>query len=87
MNKKYKIIELTNKMLNEAVPHMRKQIERAVNSGAIDTDEWDENSSPMILPKAVLIAVMENEADQYKATGTSFEKQVKSEVKNIKYFL
>jgi len=41
----------------------------------------------MILPKCIVVAVLESEADQYKATGTSFEKEVKKEVRNLRCFI
>ena len=41
----------------------------------------------MILPKCILTAILENEARQYTARGTNYEKQMKKEVKNIQYFL
>ncbi len=82
-----KISELTNQMLDDAIPHIRKSIERAIISGAIDVDGWDENHNKMLIPKAILVASLENEADQYKADGTSFERQVKKDIRNIKLFL
>ena len=85
--KKDKIKKLTVEMLNDAVSEMEKSIDRALNSGAIDVDNWHESLNPMILPKTVLIAVLENEASQYYGIGTSFEKRVKKEVKNIKCFI
>jgi len=41
----------------------------------------------MILPKCIVIALLQNESRQYSGRGTSFEKRVKREVKNISYFL
>ena len=87
MSNEKKIEALANEMLENALPHMKQLVKKAINSGAIDVDSWDENSNPMILPKAIVTAVMETEADQYKATGTSFEKEMKKEVKNLKCFL
>ena len=82
-----KISKLANEMLDESIPHIRKMIERALRSGAIDVEGWDEENKPMILPKTILIAALESEADQYRPTGTSFEKEVNKEVKNIRYFI
>ena len=81
------IYDLTKDMLIESIEPMKKNIAKAINSGAIDIDSWDENINKMIIPKCILITVLENMADQHKATGTSFEKQVKKEVKNLKYFI
>ena len=84
---KAKIKELAVEMLKNALPHMEELVEKALNSGAIDPDSWDENSNPMILPKCIVVAVLESTADQYKATGTSFEKEVKKEVRNLRCFV
>jgi hypothetical protein len=85
--KKAKINKLVNDMLENAIVAMRDASNKAINSGAVDVGEWDENRNPMLLPKAILIAVMENEASQYDARGTYFEKQIKKDVKNIKAFI
>lgn len=87
MKKKEKIKELVKDMLIESHEHALQNIDRALNSGAIDIDGWDENNAPMVLPKCILTAILENEARQYTAKGTSFEKKMKKEVKNISYFL
>jgi hypothetical protein len=41
----------------------------------------------MILPKQIIIALLEDEAEQYKGVGTRFEKEIKKGSKNIKLFL
>jgi hypothetical protein len=87
MNKQEQIEAITNEMLNGAKIAIQKLIKKALNSGAIDVEAWDENNNPMLLPKVILIAALENEADQYKATNTSFEKKIKKEVNNLKLFL
>ena len=85
--KKKKIKALAKKMLKNSLKEMEAKIDKALNSGALDVDNWDENSNSMILPKVIVVAIMETEADQYKASGTSFEKEVKKEVKNLKCFI
>ena len=82
-----KIKKLVADMLKESQAAMVKKIDAALNSGAIDIEVWDENSNPMILPKCIVTAILENESKQYEGKGTSFEKQIKKEVKNIRYFL
>lgn len=86
-SKKDKIKVLVADMLNQSHEDMTKQIDKALNSGAIDIDSWDENDKPMILPKCIVTAILENESTQYAGSGTSFQKQIKKEVKNIRYFL
>jgi len=85
--KKNKIKSLAEDMIKESFEAMIKKVEKALNSGAIDVDSWDENNSPMFLPKCIVTAILQNESTQYEGKGTSFEKQVRKEVKNIRYFL
>jgi hypothetical protein len=87
MTKKSQIEAHVKNMLEYAKKKMEQQITKALNSGAIDVDGWEPDNNPMILPKIILISILETEAEQYKATGTCFEKQVKKEVKNLKLFL
>ncbi len=85
--KKIKIKSLVEDMLKDSYDNMIKNVEKAINSGAIDIDGWDENTSPMILPKIILTAILQDESGQYSGRGTSFENKVKKEVKNLRYFL
>lgn len=87
MKKSDQIIKLTDDMLETAIPEIKKLIRKAVNSGAIDVEGWDRQFNPMIIPKCILIAALETEADQYRATGTVYEKQVEKEVRNLKNFI
>lgn len=82
-----KIKSLVTDMLNDSHQAMIKKIDKALNSGAIDVDSWDENDKPMIVPKCIVTAILEQESTQYSGSGTSFEKQIKKEVKNIRYFI
>lgn len=86
-NNREMIAKLVKDMLNESHESMLKKIDKALNSGAIDFDSWDENKNPMILPKCIVTAILQSESAQYDAKGTSFEKQIKKEVKNIRCFL
>jgi hypothetical protein len=82
-NKKDKIKELTLQMLKESYEQAIKKVDKAINSGAIDTEAWDEKSNPMITPKAIVVAILTDEVHQYNCAGSSFEKQIKKESKNI----
>lgn len=86
-SKKEKIRSLVIEMLNKSHEAMIKNVEKALNSGAIDTEQWDERTNKMILPKCIVTAILQKESEQYDGKGTSFEKQVKREVKNIRYFI
>jgi hypothetical protein len=85
--KKEKIQKLVLEMLKTSHEAAIKKSETVFNTGAIDVDGWDENNSPMILPKCIVTAILESEAYQYGAKGTSFERRVKKEVRNIRYFI
>ena len=74
-------------MLNESHQKAIQNVDKVLNAGCVDVDGWDEKISPMMLPKTILTAILENEAMQYTARGTSFENQIKKEVLNIHYFL
>jgi len=84
---KQKIKELVRNMLDESHEKAVKNIDKVLNSGCIDIDGWDEKFAPMVLPKTILTAILENESRQYTARGTSFEKESKKEVRNIRYFI
>ena len=86
-SKKEKIKSLVADMLKESYENMIKKIDTAINSGAVDIESWDESSNPMILPKCIVTAILQNESKQYEGKGTSFENIVKKEVKNLRYFL
>jgi hypothetical protein len=85
--KKAKIKSLVSDMLKDSYEAMIKKIDKALDSGAIDVDGWDEHKSPMILPKCIVTAILQSESTQYEGKGTSFERQVKKEVRNIRCFI
>lgn len=85
--KKDRIRELVIDMLNDSHAAMIGKVDKVLKSRAINIDSWDEEINPMIIPKCIITAILQNESHQYEGKGTSFEKQVKKEVKNINYFL
>jgi hypothetical protein len=87
MEKKEQIAELVKELLNESHKSMLENIDKVLNSGCIDVESWDKENSPMILPKCIATAILKRESMQYEGKGTSFEKQIKKEVNNIRYFL
>lgn len=87
LNKKDKIKSLISDMLNQSHKAMMNKIDKALTCGAIDIENWHEDYNPMILPKCIVIAIMQNESNQYDGRGTSFEKKIKKEVSNIRYHL
>ena len=84
---KTKIKKIAIEMLKVSQFEMEKSIEKALNCGALDIDSWDEKNNPAILPKIIVMAVLQNEAEQYSAGGTCFEKEVNKNVKNLRCFI
>lgn len=87
MDKKAKIKKLALSMLKESFEKSKLKIDKAINSGAIDIDAWDENNGKMLVPKAIVTAILIDESKQYDGAGTSFEKSQKKNIKNIGLFL
>ena len=87
LEKQSKIKSLVAEMLQDSHEAMLKKLDTVFNSGCIDADGWDEKSSPMVLPKSIVTALLESESVQFSGRGTCHEKQVKKEVRNIRYFI
>lgn len=85
--KKAKIKELALAMLLQSYEAMCKKVDKAIKAVGDEVENWDENNNSMILPKCVVTALLQDESTQYDCAGTVFEKQVKAEVKNIRYHL
>lgn len=86
--KKTKIKKLVKELLKESHKAQIKKIETALNSGSLDLENWDHENNSMILPKIITTAILEDAAVRhYTAKGTSFERQIKKEVKNLRYFI
>ena len=86
-DKKNKIKQIAIDMLKQSHEAQLKLIEKALNSGALDIDAWDEENDKLIIPKVIVVAVLETEAEQYKCSGTKFEKSMKKDINNLKIFL
>jgi hypothetical protein len=85
--KKNKIKAHVKDMLKQSNKAMLEKIDKAINSGAIDIDSWEEDNKPMVLPKTIVTALLESESTQYRGIGTSHEKRIKKDVKNLRYFI
>ena len=85
--KKSKIKELALAMLLQSYEAMCKKVDKAIKAVGDEVENWDENNNSMILPKCVVTALLQDESTQYDCVGTVIEKQVKAEVKNIRYHL
>ena len=73
-------------LMEQSKRAMRENLTKALNSGAIDIDNYDTEVNSMVLPKAIWTAILQEEATQF-SPPTSQEKAFKKEVKNIRYFI
>ena len=85
--KKALIRKHVKNMLKQSHDAMVKKIEKAMSCGALNISDYDPTYNSMILPKVIVTALLKDESTQYSGRGTSFEKSIKKEVKNLKYFL
>jgi hypothetical protein len=74
-------------MLAGSFNQIERKIDKALNCGAIDADQWDESHNFMILPKSILSAVLISEAIEYSGKGTGFEKEMKKDINNLRHFI
>jgi len=89
MNKKTQIKIITLELLGKAYKDMQKHVNKVLSSGCIDIDGWDPNVGQYTIPKRILLAILEDQARAWfpYRTGTSFERETKKEVKNIRRFI
>lgn len=85
--KKQEIKNLVSEMIEESRQAMLKKIDIVLNSGAIDVDQWEPDNAPMVLPKTIVTAILQHESEQRDGKGTSHERKIKKEVRNIRYWL
>jgi hypothetical protein len=85
--KKETIKRLTISLLNQAHEDMIQKVDTLLESGAVEINDWDNKTNPLILPKTLTTAILKHESTLYDGAGTSFEKKVKKDVKNLILFL
>jgi DNA replication protein DnaD len=73
-------------MLEISKDLMVRSINKIINSGLVDWDSFDINKK-MIIPKTILLAVLEEEAQGYKGKGTSLERKVRKTANKYKEIL
>ena len=86
-DKKDSIKNRVNELLKDSFVEAENLVNKAINSGAIDIDSWTPEYASWILPKIITTAILEKVSQNYQAKGTSFSKEVKKEIKNLKLFL
>ena len=75
--KPHQCLEKFNEVLDKATDTMRIKAQSAMNSGAINWSDWEDD---YLLPKIILCAVLAEEAYDWMPP----DKKDKSEVKNIR---
>lgn len=79
------IIDDINEMLLMSHKHMISNCERIINSMHAD---WECQVKSKLLPKSILVALLDNESRQWSAKGTHFENESKKLIEKIKtYYL
>jgi len=86
-SKQEKIKNLVKDMLIESHQAALKSIDKAILSGVLDVEGWDGDYQPMIIPKTIVTAILESEARQYTARGTTHQKRMGKEVRALKCFI
>lgn len=81
--KKKVIAQITNEFLNNAFEKMQEKITRAIQCDALDIEQYDSEFNTAIIPKTIVAALLLEEAEQWKCKGTSFEKQMEKDVKQL----
>ena len=81
--KKKRMKELVVGLLEDSQEIMISKIDHALNSGLINVEDWD---GTYIEPKCIGKALLESEADSYNYSGkgTTHERKVKKQVKNLR---
>ena len=64
----------------ELIKNSTKHIDKAIASGAIDLNSYEDN---YILPKILLCALLKEEMHQYKPLGDDKKKTMQKEIDNI----
>lgn len=73
-------------LMEQSKKAMRENLTKALNSGAIDIDNYDPEHNSMVLPKTIWVAILEEEATQFTCPLDHI-KQFRKDIKNLKMFL
>ena len=74
---KEQVIEKVNKLINESADCMKKNVDRVLNNGSVDIENYEDN---FLLPKIILQALLKEESFQYKLEGK--DKKVSDNIYN-----
>ena len=82
-----KVEALVLGMLSDCVDRMKKDVKKIISSSAVRHDDWDEDNDPMLLPKSILIAVLEGNAEQYLCKLSPYSIIIRKDANKIKNHL
>lgn len=81
MTTKTNVRKRTNELINDAAKHMKDNLKKLLESGAIDYEKYDDNWR---LPKNIMVALLEDMAREYSPIGTSYEREDNKTIKKLK---
>ncbi|TXG76185.1 hypothetical protein E6Q11_05130 [Candidatus Dojkabacteria bacterium] len=86
---KEKIHELAKFMLEDSHKKALQKLQSLMDSKAMDEefDEWSPDDKPMLLPKAIVTGILESEAEQYSAKGTSYVRVSNRWIRLVRYYM
>jgi len=85
MTKKEQVKKLVSEMIQESAKSMESKIDHLLSSGCIDIESWDIKQNPMVLPKTIVVAMLERESKQYRHPSKTREQN--KDIKNYSYYL
>ena len=85
--KKEKIKEIVLDEAEYVINKFAEKIDKLFEAKAINIEAWDVDNTPMIIPKCILAALLDQAILSYNGRGTGYKRQMTKEIKNIRYFL
>ena len=74
---------ITENMVDKVCSDMKQRLSDRLNDGTLDLSLYDDNDN-MILPKAILLALMEKEMSRYLGLTTDVTFKILTEKKQIR---
>ena len=89
VSKKKEIRDHVLGMIDNSCQHMKNKLNDVMKSGAVNVEGWNPDYRPMLLPRAIVTALLQYVSNQYVSNQfdgrcTSFEKQMKYDIAKIK---
>lgn len=77
---KKEVRKKTRELIQYTSKWMRRDLEKVLSSGCINLNNWESN---YLLPKTIMLALHQEQMRNYDGRGTSYERKIKKEAKNI----